>query len=164
MSATERHGVATIPPQVGRERPRQNRAMLELFPGGARIEDGRLALGGVPSTDLAREFGTPLLVYDEATIRARARAYRAAAPDAFVAYGTKAFPNVEVLRILAEEGLGADVSTLGELRFAQAAGIDGDRLVVHGNNKADDELAAAAAAGALPGLASLRGVRRAAAA
>ena len=50
--------------------------------------------------------------------------------------------------MLAEEGLGADVSTLGELRFALAAGIPGDRLVVHGNNKSDEELEAAAAAGA----------------
>ena len=49
------------------------------------------------------------------------------------------------MRLLAEEGIGADVSTLGELRFAQKAGIPGDRLVVHGNNKSDDELRAAAA-------------------
>ena len=102
--------------------------MLELFPDGARIDHGILTLGGVPATDLARDYGTPLLVYDEATIRARARAYRAAAPDALIAYGTKAFPNVEVLRILAEEGLGADVSTLGELRFGEAAGIPGEHL------------------------------------
>jgi diaminopimelate decarboxylase len=138
--------------------------MLELFPDGARIDRGVLTLRGMPATDLAREFGTPLLVYDEATIRARARAYRAAAPDAFVAYGTKAFPNVEVLRILGEEGLGADVSTLGELRFAQAAGIPGDRLVVHGNNKSDEELAAAASLGALVVLDSLEEIERARAA
>ena len=52
-----------------------------------------------------------------------------------IVYGTKAFPNVALMRILAEEGIGADVSTLGELRFAQAAGIAGADLVVHGNNK-----------------------------
>ena len=138
--------------------------MLELFPDGARIDNGVLTLGGVAATELAQRFGTPLVVYDEGTIRARARAYRAAAPDAFVAYGTKAFPNVEVLRILAEEGLGADVSTLGELRFAQAAGIPGDRLVVHGNNKSDEELAAAAELGALVVLDSLEEVERARAA
>jgi diaminopimelate decarboxylase len=138
--------------------------MLELLPDTARIEDGVLSLGGAPATELARRFGTPLLVYDEATIRARARAYRAAAPDAFVAYGTKAFPNVEVLRILAEEGLGADVSTLGELRFAQAAGIPGERLVVHGNNKSDEELAAAASLRALVVLDSLEEIERARAA
>ena len=109
----------------------------------------RLSLGGIHAAELVAAHGSPLVVYDEATLRANARAYRAAAPDAFVCYGTKAFPNVALLRLLAEEGIGADVSTLGELRFAQAAGIPGDRLVVHGNNKSDDELRAAAEAGAL---------------
>ncbi len=115
-------------------------------------------------TDLVAAHGSPLVVYDEATLRANARAYRAAAPEAFVAYGTKAFPNVALLRLFAEEGLGADVSTLGELRFAQAAGIQGDRLVVHGNNKSDDELHAAAEAGALVVLDSLEEIDRARAA
>src|SRR4051794_39316444 len=120
--------------------------MLELFPDGTAVDGATLSIGGIPATELAREFGTPVVVYEEATLRAQARAYRRAAPDAFVAYGTKAFPNVEVLRILAEEGLGADVSTLGELRFAQAAGVPAERLVVHGNNKSDGELRAAAEA------------------
>src|SRR5213078_4057458 len=87
-------------------------------------------------------------VYCEETVRAQVRAYREAAPGALVVYGTKAFANVALLRILAEEGLGADVSTLGELEFALAAGIPADGLVFHGNNKTDDELRAAAAAGA----------------
>jgi diaminopimelate decarboxylase len=100
------------------------------------------------SSALADEFGTPLVVYCEETIRARAREYRAAAPDALVVYGTKAFPNVALMRLLGEEGLGADVSTLGELRFAQRARIPGERLVVHGNNKSDEELEAAADAAA----------------
>ena len=85
-------------------------------------------------------------MYCEETIRARARAYRASAPGALVVYGTKAFPNVAILRLLAEEGIGADVSTLGELRFAQRAGVEGRRIVVHGNNKSAAELAAAAEA------------------
>jgi len=105
-------------------------------------------IGGVRASALADELGTPVVVYCEETIRARARDYRAAAPDALVVYGTKAFPNVALLRLLAEEGLGADVSTLGELRFAQRAGIPGARIVVHGNNKSDEELAAAAEANA----------------
>jgi diaminopimelate decarboxylase len=120
--------------------------VLELLPDTARVDGGGLGIGGVDAAELAREFGTPLVVYCEQTIRARARAYRAAAPDALVAYGTKAFPNVAVLRLLAEEGAGADVSTLGELRFAQAAGMPPERLVVHGNNKSDEELRAAAQA------------------
>ena len=120
--------------------------MLELFPDTAAIEDGELVLGGASASALAEEFGTPLVVYCEETIRAQARAWRRGAPDAVVVYGTKAFPNVAIMRLLAEEGIGADVSTLGELRFAQAAKVPSERIVVHGNNKSDEELAAAAEA------------------
>jgi diaminopimelate decarboxylase len=123
--------------------------VLELLPETARIEDGELAIGGVRATRLAKEHGTPLLVYCERTIRSQVRAYREAAPDALVAYGTKAFANVALLRLLAEDGVGADVSTLGELAFAQAAGIPGERIVFHGNNKSAEELRGAAEAGAL---------------
>jgi diaminopimelate decarboxylase len=122
--------------------------VLELLPETAWIEDGELAIGGVRATQLADEHGTPLLVYCEQTIRSQVRAYREAAPGALVVYGTKAFANVALLRLLAEEGVGADVSTLGELAFAQAAGIPGERIVFHGNNKSDEELRAAAEAGA----------------
>jgi diaminopimelate decarboxylase len=143
---------------------RQNRLVLALFPDRARIENGRLSLGGILAADLVRAHGSPLVVYDEATLRARARAYRAAAPDAEIVYGAKAFPNVAIMRILAEQGIGADVSTLGELRFAQAAGIAGERLVVHGNNKSDEELREAAAVGALVVVDSLEELDRVAAA
>jgi diaminopimelate decarboxylase len=138
--------------------------MLELFPDSAAVEDGGLAIGGVRAADLADELGTPLLVYCEQTLRGQARAYRGAAPDALVVYGSKAFPNLALLRLFAEEGLGADVSTLGELELARRAGLPGDRLVVHGNNKSDEELGAAAAAGALVVLDAPDEVERAAAA
>jgi len=142
--------------------------MLALFPGGTRVAAGVLELDGNPVTDLAERYGTPLVVYAEEAVRARARMFQRAVPDALVVYGTKAFPNVALMRLLAEEGLGADVSTLGELAFAQRAGIAGERLLVHGNNKSDEELAAAAAADALvvldaldePGRAAAAGVRR----
>jgi diaminopimelate decarboxylase len=142
---------------------------LELFPFSARVEEGELTLGGVAATRLAAEHGTPLVVYCEQTIRAQARAYREAAPDALVVYGTKAFPSIALLRILAEEGIGADVSTLGELAVASAAGIPGDRILFHGNNKSDEELRGAADAGATvvldapdePARAAAAGVRRA---
>ena len=119
---------------------------LGLFPDTTAVADGELSLGGVGAAALAAEFGTPLVVYCERTIRSAARAYREAAPAALVVYGTKAFPNVAVMRLLVQEGLGADVSTLGELRFAQAAEVPSDRMVVHGNNKSDEELQAAAEA------------------
>ena len=122
--------------------------MLELFPETAAIDDGELAIGGIRASALVSEFGTPLVVYDENTLLGAARAYLSAAPGARVVYGVKAFPNAAILRLLANEGLGADVSTLGELELALHAGLQGDQLVVHGNNKSDEELDAAARAGA----------------
>jgi diaminopimelate decarboxylase len=98
------------------------------------------------ASELAAEFGTPLVVYCERTILDAARAYREAAPDALPLYSVKAFPNVALLQLLAAEGFGADVSTLGELAYARRAGIEGERIVVHGNNKSDEELRAAAEA------------------
>jgi diaminopimelate decarboxylase len=82
-----------------------------------------------------------------------------------VAYSVKAFPSVALLRLFADENLGADVSTLGELQYARRAGIPGERLVVHGNNKSQQELEAAAHARAgLVVLDALDEVERAAAA
>ena len=122
--------------------------MLELFPDSALIERGELRVGGLPVSELADRFETPLVVYCEETLRSRAREIRAAVPDALVLYGTKAFPNVAILGLFAQEGLGADVSSLGELSFARAAGIGGERLVVHGNAKSELELLAASDAAA----------------
>ena len=117
--------------------------MIDLFPASARIQDGELMLGGVRAAELAEQFGTPLVVYCEETLRKQARALLAATGGR-VAYGTKAFPNVAVLRLLRAEGVGADVASAGELAFARAAGLTGDELVVHGNNKDESFLAEAA--------------------
>jgi diaminopimelate decarboxylase len=138
--------------------------MLELFPESAAVEGSELSIGGVALSQLAAEHGTPLVVFCELTIRAQARAYRDADPEALVVFGTKAFPNVALLRLLAEEGLGADVSTRGELEFALRAGLSGERIVFHGNNKSNEELRTAAAAGALVVLDAVDEVERAAAA
>ena len=121
-------------------------SVLSVFPQTAAVVDSELSVGGVRASDLAAEFGTPLVVYCERTILEASRAYREAAPDALPLYSLKAFPNVELLRLLAAEGFGVDVSTLGELEFARRAGIPGGRIVVHGNNKSDEELRAAAEA------------------
>src|SRR5215216_6396181 len=119
--------------------------MNDLLPSAATVVDGELTIGGMAASALADEFGTPLVVYCEQTILDQARAYREAASDALVLYSLKAFPNLALLRLVAAEGLGADVSTLGELTFALRAGIPGGRIVVHGNNKSDEERRAAAA-------------------
>jgi diaminopimelate decarboxylase len=123
--------------------------MLELFPDSAAIEEGELRIGGLRAGELAEHFGTPLVVYCERTLRERASALKDAIGDrGQVFYGTKAFPNVAVLRLLRDEGVGADVASVGELAFARAAGLAGADLVVHGNNKDEELLRQAAAEGA----------------
>ena len=123
--------------------------MLALFPDSVALEGSSLAIGGLTAEALAEEHGTPLVVLCEETVRANARALRAAlGHDGRVFFGTKAFPNVALLRMLHEEGIGADVASEGELAFARRAGLDGERLVVHGNNKDEAFLRGAAASGA----------------
>jgi diaminopimelate decarboxylase len=119
----------------------------EVLPATAAVVDGELAVGGVRASALAEGFGTPLVVYCRQTMVDQARAYRSAAPDARVLYSVKAFQSLALLRLFAGEGLGADVSTLGELSFALRADVPADSITVHGNNKSDDELRAAAEAG-----------------
>jgi diaminopimelate decarboxylase len=123
--------------------------MLEVFPASARVENGELGLGGMPASELAERFGTPLVVYCEQTLRGQAQSLlEAAGADGRVFYGTKAFANVAVLRLLREEGVGADVASSGELAFARAAGFTGGDLVVHGNNKDEAFVKEAAVEGA----------------
>ena len=138
--------------------------VLDLFPDTASVQDGELMLGGARATDLAREFGTPVVVYDEQTLRNQARAYAQAAPGALIAYGTKAFPSLAVLELFLAEGLGADVSTTGELEFALRAGTPGERLVIHGNNKEDELIRRSIEIGALIVIDSLDELERAQAA
>jgi diaminopimelate decarboxylase len=125
---------------------------MAVLPDTAVVEAGRLCVGGVALGELAREHGTPLHVYDEATLRARARAYRealAAYPGgARAVYACKANATVGLLRVLVEEGMGMDVASEGELAHALAAGVPPERVVVHGNNKSDADVRAAVGAGA----------------
>ncbi len=143
--------------------------MLALFPLSAALDDGELTLGGVAVAELAESHGTPLVVLCEETLRERAHALRSAVGDGRVFFGTKALPNVALLRLLHEAGIGADVASAGELAFARAAGLGGRDLVVHGNNKDEAFLTQAAEVGAPvvldardeAGLAAAAGVERA---
>jgi diaminopimelate decarboxylase len=120
---------------------------LSLLPDTARVDDqGRLSIGGCDVLELAARYGTPLFVYDEEHLRARCRDAVAAFPDG-VAYATKAFLCLAIARLVHEEGMNLDVATGGELFVARAAGVPGERLVLHGNNKSTDELRAALEAG-----------------
>jgi diaminopimelate decarboxylase len=125
---------------------------MSVLPESALVAGGRLTVAGIPLADLAARHGTPLLVYDEATLRSRARAYadglRAYPGDARAVFACKAQATVALLRVLVAEGLGMDVASEGELAFALAAGVAGDRVIVHGNNKSDADIRAALAADA----------------
>ncbi|MFF3557985.1 diaminopimelate decarboxylase [Streptomyces tsukubensis] len=119
----------------------------DLLPLTATDGPSGLAVGGVPLVELGRRFGTPLFVYDEEHLRRRCREAVAAFGTGNVAYASKAFLCTAMARLAHEEGLLLDVASGGELRVALHAGVPGDRIVLHGNNKDDSELLAAAAAG-----------------
>jgi len=126
--------------------------LSHVYPLGSRLtERGRLEIGGCDTIELAREFGTPAYVVAEDDLRARAGAFRAALEsrhaDGAVVFASKAFPAGPILRILAEEGLGCDVASAGELHLALRAGFEAERLVVHGNAKSIAELELALATG-----------------
>ncbi len=114
----------------------------------SRDADGVVTVGGVRVTELAAEFGTPAYLMDEDDFRARARAWREAFGDgADVFYAGKAFLSKAVVRWLHEEGLNVDVCSSGELAVALAAGMPGERIALHGNNKSVHELEQAVKAG-----------------
>lgn len=111
-----------------------------VWPRTARRAAGSLTLGGVDVRDLAAEFGTPAYVLDEEDFRARCRAWREALPDGDVYYAGKAFLCTQLAGWVAEEGLGLDVSTGGELAVARRAAFPAERIIFHGNNKSAAEI------------------------
>nr|WP_225973294.1 diaminopimelate decarboxylase [Nesterenkonia natronophila] len=133
--------------------PRNNTDDLEaaLFPSTtSRSDTGELVLDGVPVSELAATYGTPLYVFSETDFRARARRFRGAFKEAFapdaevdVFYAGKAFLSTHAARWAAEEGLNIDTASGGELAIALAAEIPPARIGLHGNNKSDAEIARA---------------------
>nr|WP_210411103.1 diaminopimelate decarboxylase [Oerskovia sp. KBS0722] len=123
--------------------------------GVRRGPDGALTVAGVDVRELAAAQGTPAYVLDEADLRERARSYRRAFEAAFaevgagvdVYYAGKAFLSVAVARWVHAEGLRVDTATGGELAVALRAGVPGEHIGLHGNNKSDAEIARALDAG-----------------
>ncbi len=119
-----------------------------VWPRTLRRVAGSLVLGGLDVRELAARYGTPLMVCDEEDFRGRCRAFHDAfGPAASVAYAAKAFCCRGVLRWVAEEGLGVDVCTGGELEVALQAGVAPEQITLHGNNKLPGELLRAAECG-----------------
>jgi diaminopimelate decarboxylase len=112
---------------------------------------GHLCIGGVDALDIAHEFQTPVIVYDVADIRSRARAFRAAF-DAEgvayqVAYASNALSIIAMYQVMLEEHLCVDAVSAGELFTALHAGVPAERVHFHGNNKSDGEMRYALQAG-----------------
>ncbi|MFG2712192.1 diaminopimelate decarboxylase [Streptomyces goshikiensis] len=117
---------------------------LSVWPSSTTpLPHGDLAVGGVPLTEIADRFGTPAYLLDEGEVRGRCRTYRDSFPDADVLYAAKAFLSRAMVRWVQEEGLGLDVCSAGELELAVTAGFPPDRIVLHGNAKTPQDLAAA---------------------
>jgi diaminopimelate decarboxylase len=121
-----------------------------LFPVTYRVNAaGHMEVGGCDLITLAHTHGTPLYVYDEATVRQRASEYMAAMGTAGqVLYSAKAFASPQFLRVIAEVGLGLDVVSAGELHLALRSGFPQDRIHFLGNNKSREDVVAAFQAGA----------------
>lgn len=116
-----------------------------IWPASAtRNSQGEISVGEVSVTELANQYGTPLYVFDEADVRKRARDYVAAFTvsdiETSVHYAGKAFITTKVAQWVNQEGLGIDVASAGELEVALRAGIDPNRIVMHGNNKSVGDL------------------------
>ena len=116
-----------------------------IWPATAKRDgSGEIEIAGVPVTKLAEQYGTPLFIFDESDVRARARAYVAAfsADDVKtkVHYAGKAFITTRIAQWVHQEGMGIDVASVGELEVALRAGINPEHIVMHGNNKSVADL------------------------
>ena len=126
--------------------------LSQPYSGNASF-DGELAIAGVSASSLAKEFGTPLFVIDEADFTERASAWKVALEKNFgenagtVYYAGKAFLNKEVARWVANLGIGLDACSAGELAVATSVDFPAARIEMHGNNKSEAEIETAISSG-----------------
>ena len=118
---------------------------LSLFPLTAGVsEQGHLLIGGCDTVELAAEYGTPLYLFDEFSLRSKCREFKEEFgrryADTTVLYASKAFLNGALAVILKEEGLGLDVVSAGELAIAASVDFPMDMVYFHGSNKSAAEL------------------------
>ena len=120
-------------------------AKLNLFPLTAEVNDqGHLVIGGCDTVELAAEFGTPLYVFDEFSLRSKCHEFKTEFgqryPETTLVYASKVFLNRALAIILREEGLGLDVVSAGELAIARSVDFPMNMVYFHGNNKSAEEL------------------------
>ena len=118
-----------------------NPVPMQLLPHTAAVgADGWLQVGGVSVQELAAQYGTPLFVYDEAHLRARCREAVSTFGAGHAVFATKAFLCGAMARLAYDEGMLLDVASAGEMYVALHAGVPGDALTLHGNNKSLAEI------------------------
>jgi diaminopimelate decarboxylase len=127
-------------------------ALLELFPHGTTLDaSGQLVLGGSTAASLVEQFGSPVFVVDEAALRRKVRQYADGLatrwPNSLVYWASKSLPYTAIYRVMAAEGIGVDVSGGGEIVMGLAAGVEPQKLLLHGNAKSDEEIEMAVAGG-----------------
>jgi diaminopimelate decarboxylase len=118
---------------------------IKLFPPESAVnKSGHLVIGGCDTVELAAEFGTPLYLFDEFSLRSRCaelkQEFGQRYADTVVSYSAKAFINKALARLFSEEGLGLDVVSAGEMSIIRSAGFPMDRVYFPGNNKSAEEL------------------------
>lgn len=122
--------------------------------------DGELLIGGKSVVELADQYETPLYVVDEARIREKYRrfceAFSEYGREVTVHYAYKANSNLAVCKVLQDSGCGADVGSLCELEIALKVGIPGEKIVLNGNNKSEEEIELAIQNGVLINVDNLR--------
>lgn len=107
--------------------------------------ENHLVIGQHDTVELAKKFGTPLYVLDEDLMRDNCRTYKNAIDTYYdghglVLFASKALCTMYTGRLVAEEGLGADVVSGGELYTLYKAGFPMEKVFFHGNNKTPDEI------------------------
>ncbi len=129
---------------------KQEERIMDL-PGSLEKREGEIFIGGCRVEELSQEYGTPLLIMDEETIREKCRFYQDTMEFSYseynIYYASKAFLNMGICRIIEEEGMGLDVVSGGELYTALSADFPADRIIMHGNNKSRRDIIQAIQAG-----------------
>ena len=128
--------------KIDLESPNKN-----IVPISTSIEgDGKLSVGGCSIEELVKKYDSPLYILDEITLRNSCRAYKNALKkyypgESLPIYASKANSSIFMSNLVASEGLGLDAVSEGELLTAIKGGVPNEKIVFHGNNKSDKEIA-----------------------
>lgn len=146
--------VSLQPPDISSSTPvTETSPNQQILPLSAEIDKaGQIVIGGCLVTDLVKQFGSPLYIVDELTLKTACQQYRLSFQKFYpgpsqILYASKAWSCMAISALVANEGLGLDVVSGGELYTALQAGVDPETIYFHGNNKSVPELEMALSCG-----------------